>query len=393
VTVEATVVVVTWQGRHLLAPCLDALAAQTLGADRFNVVVVDNASTDATADLLAARPDVRVVTAPRNLGFAGGATLGLATVTTPYAVVLNNDARPEPDWLEQLLAGFGPGIAAVTSKVLLEPRYVLLGVDARLQDVRRVKVDNEDVTTTVVARQTATELELAVPAPDGMQVDIDVEGAHGNLLHRSVSASAPRVDVLNSTGGERTATGHGADRGYLEIDHGQYDDRRDVFAICGAAAAVRTDLGAAAGWFDPWLFAYYEDLDLSWRLRRAGWQVRYMPTARVRHRHAATSGVGSDLFLFHNRRNRLAVLARNAAPRELVAAAAAVRRPRPTLPAELLVPGDGAISLATPTRGKGAALLSFALRLPRLLIDRATRRVPPPTTADVPGSGPRAAAR
>ena len=195
-----------------------------------------------------------------------------------------------------------------------------------------------------------------------------------------------RVDVLNSTGGVLTATGHGADRGYLEVDRKQHDNDIEVFAVCGAAAAFRTDLGAAAGWFDPWLFAYYEDLDLSWRLRRAGWQIRYAPAARVRHLHAATSRVGSDLFLFHNRRNRLAVLARNASLRELVAVSAASRRPRPVPAADLVVPAEADLSMAPPPRGKGAALRSFVGRLPRLLADRVRHRVPPPTAGGARGS-------
>jgi GT2 family glycosyltransferase len=387
VSARASVVVVTWQGRHLLEPCLDALAAQTLGPDEFDVVVVDNASTDGTAELLARRPAVRVATAARNLGFAGGATLGLNTVTTPYAVVLNNDAVPDPDWLEQLLAGFAPGVGAVTSKVVLEPRYVLLELASRPEVVRRVLVDGVDVTGTVVARATPSGVELAVPARDAEEVDAVVLGYEDDVLHNdTVPAGAPRVDVLNSTGGLLTATGHGADRGYLEVDRGQYDEDLDVFAVCGAAAAFRTDLGLAAGWFDPWLFAYYEDLDLSWRLRRAGWAVRYAPSARVRHRHAATSRVGSDLFLFHNRRNRLAVLTRNASAHQLAGVLAALRRPRPVPAAELLPWGLATIVPGPRVRGRAVALGSFLVRLPRLLRSRRTHRVPPPTAAGDRGS-------
>jgi hypothetical protein len=66
----------------------------------------------------------------------------------------------------------------------------------------------------------------------------------------------------------------------------------------------------AVGGFPERFFLYYEDTDLSWRLRLAGWTIRYEPAAVVHHRHAASSDVSSPLFAFHNERNRLLLLAR-----------------------------------------------------------------------------------
>jgi GT2 family glycosyltransferase len=84
-------------------------------------VVVDNASTDGTTDLLAGRyPQVQVVRNATNLGFAGGVCEGLKHVATPYVVLLNNDATVRPGWLGELLKPFeDPSVAAVTSKLLL----------------------------------------------------------------------------------------------------------------------------------------------------------------------------------------------------------------------------------------------------------------------------------
>ena len=62
-------------------------------------------------------------------------------------------------------------------------------------------------------------------------------------------------------------------------------------------------------------FLYYEDLDTSWRLRLAGWSIRAVPAARVTHRHAATSDRHSELFHFHNERNRPLTLLRCAPSR------------------------------------------------------------------------------
>ncbi|MCW2621865.1 MAG: glycosyl transferase family 2, partial [Frankiales bacterium] len=98
---EVTVVVVTWQGAHLLPDCLDSLRRQTWP---HRLVVVDNASTDETPDVLSRYPWVTVVRTERNLGFAGGAQLGLEAAGTELVALLNNDATAEPRWLEELVA-------------------------------------------------------------------------------------------------------------------------------------------------------------------------------------------------------------------------------------------------------------------------------------------------
>jgi hypothetical protein len=115
---RVTVVVVTWNGAHLLGPCLESLAAQTIP---HRVLVVDNASTDGTTALLAGFPEVDVLRLDSNTGFAGGAQAGLDRVGTEFAAFLNNDATAEPGWLAALLAPFDDGatVSAVTSRILL----------------------------------------------------------------------------------------------------------------------------------------------------------------------------------------------------------------------------------------------------------------------------------
>ena len=106
----------TWQGAHLLPACLDAVLPQ---AER--VLVVDNASTDGTRELLSRDyPTVQVLALPTNTGFAGGVAAGLQHVDTDVVVLLNNDATVHEGWLPALLAPFAdPGVAAVTSRLLL----------------------------------------------------------------------------------------------------------------------------------------------------------------------------------------------------------------------------------------------------------------------------------
>ncbi|WP_406688804.1 glycosyltransferase family 2 protein [Saccharopolyspora sp. ID03-671] len=117
--VRTTVVVITWRGREHIDACLDALAAQTRP---HRTLVVDNASDDGTADLLAARTGVEVLRLPRNLGYAGGLAAALPRVDTPFTAWLNDDAAPSPDWLEVVEGNLSATTrAAAASSVLLTP--------------------------------------------------------------------------------------------------------------------------------------------------------------------------------------------------------------------------------------------------------------------------------
>lgn len=96
-----TVIIVNYNSGRLLDRCLAAVARQTVAPER--VLVVDNASTDGSGDRIDASGRVTVIRSDTNLGFAGGNNLALADCRTPFVALLNPDAFPEPDWLENLL--------------------------------------------------------------------------------------------------------------------------------------------------------------------------------------------------------------------------------------------------------------------------------------------------
>ncbi len=378
----ATVVIVNWNGAHLLPACLDAVAKQ-VSDFTFETWVVDNASMDSSRTLLAERyPWVRMVPSEVNLGFAGGNNLALRMVTTPYAVLLNNDAVPEPDWLANLLAPFtdatgGADLGAVTGKVVFLPRFLRLRLststftpgahDSRALGVRisSVTVNDREVLHDVLWEKltfgaeggssapffwTRGDGELAVPVPEGGPVTIGftwsgearksvtlswdggrttlAAGAEPSTVELVVPDGVARVDVINNVGGIVLRDGYGADRGYQEIDTGQFAGSEDVFTACGNGMAIRTALGRELGWFDDDFFLYYEDTDLSWRIRSRGYTIRYIPTAVLRHVHSASSVEWSPLFVFHTDRNRLLMLTKNASTG--VALAAVSRYPLTT---------------------------------------------------------------
>lgn len=116
----ATVIVINRNGRHFLAECLSALDRQTLPRHRFEVLFVDNASTDgSTAFVCGHFPLVRVIDAGGNLGFTGANNLGIRLARGRHVVLLNNDTRVAPDWLERLVtAAEGERIGGAVSRLL-----------------------------------------------------------------------------------------------------------------------------------------------------------------------------------------------------------------------------------------------------------------------------------
>lgn len=369
----ATVIIVNYNGAHMLPGCLDGLAAQTMPAGSFRTVVVDNASADPSRDLITeGYPEVELLTSYVNRGFAGGNNVALRRTRTKYSVLLNNDAIPEPTWLENLLkpleADTTGELVATSSKIVFMPRFVQVevkteaflpgGLDPRELGARiyQVWVDGKDVTNKVLFekatfgpeghqheqyRWSFPEGVLMVPMPrhaDDREehevlittmtrphIPVTFSTARSTVTVVStsdagkpidsvlaVTADEPRFDVVNNVGGIVFVDGSGADRGFQEVDHGQYEVAEEVFAACGNGIAMRTESARRIGFFDERYFMYYEDIDLSWRLRAQGGRIEYVPDAVLRHLHSASSTPWSPRWLFHVERNRLYTLTKDA---------------------------------------------------------------------------------
>jgi GT2 family glycosyltransferase len=363
-----TVVVLNYNGGRRVPGVLEALAAQDLPDGQVAVWVVDNASSDGSPELLRRDfPWVRTIANPTNDGFAGGNNVALREVTTPFVALLNDDAYPAPDWARRLLEPFqregAERLAAVSAKIVFLPRFLPVELatpgfnpgtlDTRELGVRvyRITVAGEDVTERVLWDRVAYGPEGEGPGrfrwtrPAGMllvPVDGPAEAPVRVGLRLAAEATKPvelawpgggasvkaepdpvdvevqvpqgvdRVDVLNNAGSMVFRDGYGADRAYQQLDRGQYQRPEEVFAFCGGSVCFRTEALREAGLFDEDFFLYYEDTDLSWRLRTLGWSIRYQPSAVVRHIHSASSVEWSPLFVFHTDRNRLLMLTKNA---------------------------------------------------------------------------------
>jgi len=98
-----SVIVLNWDGAHLLPTCLESVRAQTL--QDFGIIVADNGSTDGSLQLLADRyPEVRVIRFPGNMGFSIAVNAGIQASGGEFIALLNNDTELDPRYLEELVS-------------------------------------------------------------------------------------------------------------------------------------------------------------------------------------------------------------------------------------------------------------------------------------------------
>ncbi|WP_423918415.1 glycosyltransferase [Frigoribacterium sp. 2-23] len=295
----ASIVVVDWKQPELTRRCLDSLVRQE-GAEKTEIVlVVNEASADDVAAYRSEFPAVRVVPVAHNAGFAGGVAAGAAVSDSDVIVLVNNDAVALPGFLRSGLSALergGPGLAAVAGTAVLEGTF----------------------------------------APTSVQSDDQLVGLDGQRWSRAGTSAG--VTLLNGTGVEVTRDGNGFDRDWLTpvpaVDVAGLDRPRDPFGFSGGAVFLRREALDGVGGFDESLFMYYEDLDVAWRLRLAGFGIGWSSDAIVVHRHAGSSSSNGGLVRYQSMRNRLAVSLRVGSPalRVRVVLRTAARLVRDVLP-------------------------------------------------------------
>jgi GT2 family glycosyltransferase len=226
------VAVVSWNTREMLRRCLSSLEPE-IERGRVEVWVVDNASEDGSADLVEADfRSVNLIRSPANLGFGPAVNLVAERTATPWIAPANADVELEPGALDAMLAA---GSARPECGVVA-PRLI---------------------------------------------------AADGSTQHSLHSFPTTTLSLVLYSGLARVVPGLG-DRLCLE-GHWNADRARRVDWAHGAFLLVRREAFAAAGGFDDRQWMYAEDLDLAWRLARAGRPTFYEPRARVRHAGGAAT--------------------------------------------------------------------------------------------------------
>lgn len=137
------------------------------------------------------------------------------------------------------------------------------------------------------------------------------------VRHPGAAGVAPKLlrwgepDVIDSAGDTLTSWLRAYPRGGGERDSGQYDEEVQVFGVSGAASLWRTGVVRELGLFDDGFFFGYEDVDLSFRARLAGYECWYCPGARALHRGGATSRGRPEYVYRHSTRNRWGVIVKD----------------------------------------------------------------------------------
>lgn len=372
----------------ILIDCIKSLKEQTY--KDFDIYIYDNSTEeDSLTDLKNAFPEVIIQKNAKNLGFAGGNNSVLRKIIEPgqyeYAVLLNDDTKPDKNWLNNLIktAESDQKIGAVTSKLLFFKPYVRLNFSTETINPRKLGAGDDDrdlgvkfyesnafaetdyskkffrdgfygFETDEDKKFTWTRDSFTIDLPveedsadkfavlqlhiktNGFKEEQKVEVTLGEFKHTlTISKDTSQYEVkiprdiinkqkfnlIQNAGSGITAQFNGYDIGNIqregtissdaEIDEDQYDERREVEMMCGGAVLLKVEALKKVGIFDEYLFTYYEDSDLSLRLKRAGWKIVYEPSAVVRHMHATSSVENSPFFIYHIRKNKPAFVLKN----------------------------------------------------------------------------------
>lgn len=246
-----SIITINYNGLKDTCELIESLPADD---ESLEVIVVDNASIQDEASEIERRfPHVAVIRSERNLGFAGGNNLGIKAAHGKYLFFLNNDTLLE-----------------VRGK-RLEVRDLILPLINRLESDKKI----------------------------GM-VCPKIRFTWGNnpIQYAGCTPLSP-VTLRNQS------------IGFGEDDHGQYDTARPTPYAHGAAMMVKREVIEKAGMMPECYFLYYEELDWSEMIRRAGYEIWYEPACTVFHKESQTTGQASPLKTFYTTRNRLFFAQRN----------------------------------------------------------------------------------
>ncbi len=216
----------------------------------YKIYVVDNASTDNSIEVLDQfSTSIEIIQLNENHGFTGGYNRGLKSIDADIYILLNSDVKVASNWIEPLVNTMSDrSIGACQPKIL----------------------------------------------SDDHPSKFEYAGACGGF-----------IDYLGF------AYCRGRIFDVLEKDNGQYDEPIDISWATGAAMCIRADLYHQLGGLDESYFAHFEEIDLCWRMRRAGYRLVCNPASTVYHLGGGTLSYQNSNKTFYNYRNNLSTIIKN----------------------------------------------------------------------------------
>ncbi len=220
---QASVIVLGYNGKEFLEECLSSLLDQDMPLAQYEVLYVDNGSSDGSPELVRQRfPQVAVLQLDRNHGYAEGNNIGLRHARGEFVIFLNQDTVVHSSWLRQLI--------------------------------------------------------------EGVRSSPDVMAGHANIIqswYPEYSGLAQRADVSAAYTAELNRLGYAH---YRRLDSS--DRPVDVLFLHGVCIIIRRRIVEELDYvFDPDFFAYAEDMDLGLRVRALGYRCVLVPKAVVYHKH------------------------------------------------------------------------------------------------------------
>ena len=255
-----SIIILNWNGLALTIECLESVKKVTYA--NYKVVVVDNGSKGDDVESLKSRYGnyIHLIENDRNYGFAKGNNIGikyaLENFNPQYILLLNNDTIVDSEFLTPLvrIAESDEAIGSCQSKIM------------SLKDPELI---------------------------DAVGIGFFKKSPF------SITANYPPIALSPLP----------CQIGYQERDEGQYSNECEVFGACACSALYRREMLDEIGLLDEDFFAYYEDVDFSWRARLYGWKSLYVPTSLVYHHSSAT---GKSIKLYFLARNQTFYVLKNA---------------------------------------------------------------------------------
>ena len=320
-----SIVIPNFNGRKHLADLFESLSRQTYR--NFEIIFVDDNSTDDSAAMAERLGAAKVIKTTSNVGFATANNLGLEASRGELIALLNNDTTVDPNWLESLVLAIrrDPRIAATVPKIRFWGRFqsvslvanhpftvdrgrMMASLSYRKIFVRKGDESRSSLTPEQKDGTYSLEVDIPIqPAPVDLVVASETEQMISMLtaLSRKVFRAAAGTTttalslgdagvktgfhILNNVGSMEFGPLKPGDRGFGERDFGQYDEPGEVDLLCGCSAVIRRDALQGRKLFIDEFVAYYEDSELSKRLRANGYTIQYCPQSIVYHKHSATN--------------------------------------------------------------------------------------------------------